>query len=82
MDQYNQKIEGHNFNQYITEEVWLDDCNACSTEAHNVNQITHECYVCSEFSPHITTYNFFDFLVLLCIPLSLVFFYRLFFKRK
>ena len=79
---WNTKVEQHAFNDYITESVWNDDCDSCAQEAHNVDQITHECYVCSEFAPHQTTYNYLDFVFLLAIPATFLFLYRLFYPRR
>lgn len=79
---YNQRIEQHEFNDYITQAVWEDDCDACADEPHETNQITHECYVCSEFAPHITTYNYFNliiYILILIIPIMVI---RFFIKKK
>jgi len=61
---YNQKIEQKEFNNYDLT-AWEDDCTACANEVHDVNEpIPHDCYMCAEYSPRITTYNYFDLITL------------------
>jgi len=77
---YNQQTEQHDFNSYLTESVWLQDCQDCANEPHETNAITHECYVCSEFTPHTTTFNWFDTILLGIAIASVYFFIRIFSK--
>jgi len=81
MTYYNQKVIQKEFGNYDLS-AWEDDCLACSNEVHNVNEpIPHECYMCAEFSPVVSTYNYFDFFALLGLPIILWVIYLLF-KRK
>jgi len=79
---YNQITIQKPFNEYITEAVWLEDCQACSNESNTVNTVPHQCYICSEYSPVVKTLDYLDSFVLLSVPFVFILVYNLFFKRK
>lgn len=80
---YNQTIKQKEFNSDYTQTDWESDCLVCANDVHNVNEpIPHDCYMCAEFAPQTTTYNYLDFISYLLVPILIYLIVRLFIKKK